>query len=413
MSVTSRRLAILTNVPTPYRTAFFNALGNNLNMKGCSLHVLYCALRESHRSWEIDLESHHYNFKILPGFTFAHRGISFHVNTSVLTELRSLRPDWLVCAGSWNMPTALIASHLWVRNSAPVIFWSEGHRDSTLHLTGPVAYLRRVALRAYDAFAVPNQRAREYVDSQLKSAPPIIRLPNTVDEGVFSPTEAKVKLRLRRDLGIPLKNTVFVCVAQMEPRKGVMELLEAFVKLPALIREQTSLLFVGDGSLRTQMQAKVGSYRSLNVIFTGNVNQSILSDYLHVSDAFVLPTKSDPNPISPIEAAFSALPLIVSCRAGNVDELIPNRSSGYVLDSVDPLTISKALEDFVRLAPDKRVKMGIASRARALEEFALSATVDRFVADLFQVLCIQIAQNRRLYGGPSSYSAGKQRHRRH
>ena len=58
-------LVILTNIPTPYRTAFFNILNKELKNIEMEFHVLYCAKTEPRRFWDFKKEEQDYSFSFL------------------------------------------------------------------------------------------------------------------------------------------------------------------------------------------------------------------------------------------------------------------------------------------------------------------------------------------------------------
>ena len=144
-------LVVLTNIPTPYRTAFFDALAEEAARAGRRFHVLYCAKTEPSRHWPYDASKIRHAHTVLRGFHPSLAGIHAHLNPGVLAELNLLKPDTLIIAGAWNTPTMLIAG-LNIYSPPPRrFFWSEGHADAALHPSGLIAWLRRRIYRIFDA----------------------------------------------------------------------------------------------------------------------------------------------------------------------------------------------------------------------------------------------------------------------
>lgn len=54
-----------------------------------------------------------------------------------------------------------------------------------------------------------------------------------------------------------------------------------------------------------------------------------------MSDVFLLPSLSDPNPLSCIEALWAGLPMLISCHCGNYPEVVRLGENGYVFDYDD------------------------------------------------------------------------------
>ena len=375
-------LVVVTNTPTPYRTPFFNALSCALRAHGARLHVLYCALRERHRQWDIRLDEQSYSWTVLPGWHPVIREWNAHINPSVVRHLRTLRPTWILSAGAWNLPTVLMASQSFLAGNAYRIFWSESHARAVLHPGGPIAATRRLALRSYDAFAVPNEASARFVRAEVRDRTRVFLLPNTVDEDAFIRTPDADRTAMRTRLGLTETGTVLVCVARLDEKKGVLDLASGYERLPAHVRANTVLAFVGDGSLRRTLETKARVLAPGEIRIVGHVEKPAIRDWLWAADAFALATRRDANPLSVIEAAFAALPLIVSREAGNVDELCHDGVNGFVLERQDPDTVATVLQRFLSLGEPARRDMGARSLALANQSFRRADVAQRFVQDL-------------------------------
>jgi glycosyltransferase involved in cell wall biosynthesis len=382
----TNRLVILTNVPTPYRIPFFNALNAALGRNGADLCVLFCAVTEPNRKWAVDLADQQYQWKILPGVHPNLKTFYPHFNPTVLGEFRRLHPTWLLVAGAWNTPTMLLAHLRWVSPAAPRIQWSEGHADAVLHPTGPIARLRRQVLRSYDGFAVPNSRSADYIRAEVNAAansgPPILRLPNTVDDQLFTAKSRSSREAARTRYGLPQDQLVVTTVAQLEERKGIRELIEAFCSLSASEQQQMTLAIVGEGSLKQKLRHLAGDHLSGQIRLLGHLEQAEVRDVLAASDVFLLPTKQDPNPLSVIEAAFVGLPLVVTKQAGNVYDLITDGNNGIILEAATPTNIAAALRVLLQCAPSTLHNMGQVSKAVAQQNFQRNTVASTFADDL-------------------------------
>lgn len=83
------KLLVVTNIPTPYRIAFFNVLNRALKNASGELKVLYCANNEPDRHWKIDLNEQNFEYKILKGFHLNIKNLYLHFNLSVIKETKS------------------------------------------------------------------------------------------------------------------------------------------------------------------------------------------------------------------------------------------------------------------------------------------------------------------------------------
>lgn len=334
---------VLTNIPTPYRTAFFDALAEAAACAGKRFHVLYCAKTEPGRHWPYDASKMKHAHTVLRGFHPSLTGISAHLNPGVLAELNLLKPDTLLIAGSWNTPTMLIAG-LNIYSPAPRrFFWSEGHADAALHKSGLIAWVRRRVYRTFDGFAVPNAKSAEWAIAQAGTPRPIVTLPNAIDAAFFKRPSGDARSQARRKLGLPEKGRVLVQVSALTERKGVLPLAKSFSGLSAVERAGARLLFVGEGEQRAELESlAAGSEGAIRVL--GQLPPEEVRQALWAADAFVLNTQLDPNPLSAIEASAAELPIVMSASAGNITEIVEAPDAGFVIrDPADPAEALRAL----------------------------------------------------------------------
>ena len=355
-------LVLLTNIPTPYRTAFFDALAEEAARAGKRFHVLYCAKTEPGRHWPYEPAKMKHAHTVLRGFHRSLTGIHAHLNPGVLAELNLLKPDTLIIAGSWNTPTMLVAG-LNIYSPPPRrFFWSEGHADAVLHKTGLIAWLRRRVYRTFDGFAVPNAKSAEWALSQAGSPRQVVTLPNAIDAKFFARPSATSRPEARRQLGLEGEGRVLVQVSALSDRKGVLELAKAFLGLPVAERRVAKLLFVGEGDQRSQLETlAAGSEGAIRVL--GQLPPEEVRRVLWAADTFVLNTRLDPNPLSAIEAAAAGLPIAMSAAAGNILEVVEVPQTGFVIkDAADP---SEALRAALSASDDELAAMGARAAANA------------------------------------------------
>ena len=371
---------VLTNIPTPYRTAFFDALAEEAARAGKRFHVLYCAKTEPGRHWPYDASKMRHAHTVLRGFHPSLTGIHAHLNPGVLAELNLLKPDTLILAGSWNTPTMLVAG-LNIYSPPPRrFFWSEGHADAVLHKSGLIAWLRRRIYRTFDGFAVPNAKSAEWAVAQAGSPRQVVTLPNAIDAKFFARPSAASRQEARRHLGLEGEGRVLVQVSALTARKGVLELANAFLGLSAAERRGAKLLLVGEGDLRSQLETlAVGSDGAVRVL--GQLPPEEVRRVLWAADAFVLNTRLDPNPLSAIEAAAAGLPVVLSAAAGNVREVVEVPQTGFVIrDAADP---SEALRAVLNASEVQLAEMGARSAELARTQFDAPAVARSLVKQLY------------------------------
>lgn len=373
------RLVLITNIPTPYRISFFDVLGDVLEERACALRVLYCAENEPNRMWRIDRSSIRHFYRVLPGIHLARKDVFVHFNPSVLSELASQPPRWLVVGGAWHMPTGMLAIHSKHGRRATRILWTEGHADAVLNREGWIAAVRRRVYARYQAFAVPNARSGEFALNQAGQDRPILPLANTVDEDFFRrPTDAETA-ESRRLLGVAAEARVLVSVCQLVDRKSVIELATAFREMASRRATSGCLVFVGDGERRRELEEIARSLPSGEIRVTGHLGAEDVRRWLWAADGFALATRSDPNPLSPIEASLVGLPLLLSSVSGNVDELLVEGETGWRMDPSSPASIVLACERFFASDRADLRRLGERAARHAGAVFRRRAVAERFV----------------------------------
>jgi glycosyltransferase involved in cell wall biosynthesis len=373
-------LVVLTNIPTPYRTAFFDALAEEASRAGRRFHVLYCAKTEPGRHWHYDDSKMRHAHTVLRGFHPSLAGIHAHLNPGVLAELNLLKPDTLIIAGAWNTPTMLVAGLNIYSPHPRRYFWSEGHADAALHKGGLIAWLRRRMYRTFDGFAVPNAKSAEWALAQAGGPRPIVTLPNAIDAKFFARPSGNARAESRRALGLEGDGRVLVQVSALTERKGVVELAEKFLALSVAERRGAKLLFVGEGELRDQLKA-LAAESSGAIRVLGQLPPEEVRRVLWAADAFVLNSRLDPNPLSAIEAAAAGLPVVMSAAAGNTHEIVEVPNAGFVIR--DPADPSEALRSVLSASDAELSAMGERAAQIARTQFDAVAVARSLIRQLY------------------------------
>jgi glycosyltransferase involved in cell wall biosynthesis len=258
------------------------------------------------------------------------------------------------------------------------VFWSEGHAEAVRHASGVIPWLRRNALRLHHAFAVPNCRSADWIRSQVRDAR-ILTLPNTVDGAFFTRRSLDERGRARMALGFASAEIVVLQVSQLTQRKGVIALSQAFLALSGSAARSARLVFVGAGTLEQELR-RIAAASAGRVIVAGQASVEGVRTWLMAADWFALNSSFDPNPLSPIEASFTALPLLLTRHAGNFGELLlPGKTGFEIADPADP---SSALMQALTTPPDRTAEMGVASFENARTNFDISIVANDLIDQL-------------------------------
>lgn len=162
------------------------------------------------------------------------------------------------------------------------------------------------------------------------------------------------------------RRAAFLCVGNWVPRKGVVDLLEAFAALPG---EAATLHLVGDTSTDPAYAARVRARLAQHdlarrVVVHGPLAIGDVAAMYGGADAFVLPSLKEPYGTVYGEAMAFGLP-VVGWRAGNLPYLADHEREGLLVEPGDVRGLTSAL---ARLATDAgvRERLGAAAKQRAL-----------------------------------------------
>ena len=373
-------ILFLQNIPTPYRMSFFDKLDHCCRERATDFRVLYCGRREHNRHWKFDLADAAHPHEVLKGLHPVYRRATFHINPTVMLRIRQLKPRLLLCGGSWNLPTNWLVKMAAPRNTS-IGFWSEGHADSATFHRGMVASLRKSVLNSFSWYVVPNARSADWIRSHGGGDRPFIYMPNTVNEEFYKSNGVDEQQHARQKLGIDVDERVIVQLSQLEPRKGVLELIDAYQRLPSDLRTGTVLAVLGTGTLANSVVQAVGRFSGPGkIIAPGHVQADEVRTWLQAADWFCLNTFSDPNPLSPIEASFASTPLLLSKRAGNFDELMVDGRAGIAIE--DPRDPEAALAQAIKMPRPEVQSMGCVARSNADAVFSRAHAAINFLNQL-------------------------------
>lgn len=211
--------------------------------------------------------------------------------------------------------------------------------------------LDRRAYRSMHALMVASQSLRD----DLQGCHDDIRVVAPGRDPGATVDVAVIDLRRGRDVA-------FLCVGNWIPRKGIVELLDAFARIDP---STGTLHLVGDHRADEGYARKVWQRVERladRVIVYGTVAPADVSAFYRDADIFVMPSSREPYGTVYGEAMAAGLP-VVGWRAGNLPYLARDQREGLIIERGDIGALAAAM---TRLAGDAdlRMRMGQAARVR-------------------------------------------------
>jgi glycosyltransferase involved in cell wall biosynthesis len=182
------------------------------------------------------------------------------------------------------------------------------------------------------------------------------------------------------------RNCALLCVANWVERKGILELLAAFARLPP---DAATLHLAGDVAADRRYARRVGARLrrpdlASRVVVHGALPPERVSGLYQAADVFVLPSMREPYGTVYGEAMALGLP-VVGWRAGNLPHLASDGREGLLATPGDIDGLTRAME---RLANDERLRheLGRAAAGRAAERPTWHQSCGMFVGAIREVV---------------------------
>jgi glycosyltransferase involved in cell wall biosynthesis len=207
----------------------------------------------------------------------------------------------------------------------------------------PRLALRRLMVQAADACISNSQAGKAYLIEYL----------NAKDSEVFVhpyevPAADSLAVTQTVEAISQARKPIFLYVGSLIPRKGLQFLLDACVQLKQQGIESYSVLVVGDGTQRAELEQFCQTHQLNSVKWMGRVDYGDLGAFFKNADVFVLPTLEDTWGVVVSEAMVLGTPVLCSELAGAV-ELIEDGQNGY---RFDPRVYGKLTELMAKFIED-------------------------------------------------------------
>lgn len=304
-------------------------------------------------------------------------GNDFGLYVRLWRLLRQLRPDVVHTRNLSALEGAVVAALAGV----PGRVHGEHGRDSNdIDGKNRKHLLLRRACQPFVQRYIPLSRDLErwLVDTVGIPAHKIRQIYNGVDSQRFIAAAQRPPLPLD---GADWSGKVVIgSVGRMQEVKDQLTLVRAFADLLGRglgYRERVRLVLVGDGPLRSKVEALIEELGLADLIWLAGARNDI-PQLMQAMDLFVLPSKSEGISNTILEAMASELPVIATAVGGN-PELVVEGESGRLVPSQDPRSMADVMEFYLR-QPSLLRQHGEAGRRRVEREFSMEAMVGRYLA---------------------------------
>ena len=333
------KLAVVQSHPTQYYSPWFRHIQARSEIRLRAFYLWeFGVTQQTDRQfgtafqWDVDLLSG-YDHEFVPTVarepgTHRFGGLD---NPSLPERLAAWRPDALLLFGyKWKSHLRAIC---WARlNRVPLLFRGDSHFIGR----GKPPFIKRWPLallfRQFRGFLHVGAANREYFLTVGVPANRLFFAPHSVDDSLFDPNRSDHRAaaeKLRRELDLPPGRKVILFAGKFVSAKQPLELLRAFITQND---NAATLLFVGDGPLKAELQSLAAENPSADVRFLPFANQSEMPARYLLADLFVLPSGGlyETWGLAVNEAMHMGVPALVSEQVGCQRDLVEDGVTGWV-----------------------------------------------------------------------------------
>lgn len=252
----------------------------------------------------------------------------------------------------------------------------------------------RLFTNACDLVFAPTPLMRSYLHEHGTIRPVVVMPTGLGDEDFVCREGVSAELRSQYSEG---RSYLFCCVARLEKEKSLSFLLRSL----AIYKQQKGdcfrFLLIGEGTERQALEQEAEALGMTdNVIFTGAVPRSALSDYYRACDLFLFSSTSETQGIVLLEGMAAGLP-VVAVEASGVCDVVVNGVNGWMTPADASIFADRI--DGVLSDADTFVNMGRAAveTAYGCTAFHMAATAE----ESYEWMCDQ--RIREKHGKPSAF----------
>lgn len=365
------RVGVLTSHVIQNQDPLFQRLAEQPSIE---LEVLFCSRQgfTPYRDkdlgitvkWDLELLQG-YRHRFLRNLSRRSHGMLRLVNPGIVPAVARGRYDALIVMG-WGSVTTWLAFAACEIFDVPIFLVG----DSSFVVESPTwrGRVRRKILAGLfsrvDAFLVMGAMNGDFYRAYGGNEQRFFHVPYAIDNARFAATAtmtAEERRTLRASYDIAADAVVIVFSGKLQPLKNPDHLLDAFEAMRH--RERATLVYIGDGVLRPDLERSARERGLDGVRFLGFVNQSDIPRLYGMADVMVLPSARDHRGTVVNEAMACGLPVIISDQVGvwGPGDIVRHGENGFVFPVGDRAELARYLDVIVENA-GARQSMGQKSR---------------------------------------------------
>lgn len=352
-------------------------LGRDLAERGHNVHFISSVLPT--RLTELSERVHFHEVEMMSYALFEHQPYDLALATKMATVARAEKLDLLHVhyAIPHSISAILARESIKEKRYVPVITTLHGTDITLVGADRSYLPITRYALQQSDGVTAVSKFLKK-ATIETFDFDEVEVIPNFICPQHYLRTP---DAPLRSELA-PNGETLLVHVSNFRSVKRPADCVEILAKVLETDKN-VRLVMVGDGPERSAVY-----YRAEQIgvkdhtLFVGK--QANISDYLGVSDIFLLPSELESFGLAALEAQACELPVIAT-RIGGLPEVVNDGESGFLSDIGD---VAKMAEDTLKLVKNKDMRLAFGKRGRelAVERYSTEKIIPQYIAFYERVL---------------------------
>ncbi|MFV0266113.1 MAG: glycosyltransferase family 4 protein [Draconibacterium sp.] len=269
-------------------------------------------------------------------------GLRIPIRPGLVRKVRKTHPEIILSDGFFQWTYAALLNRAFWRT--PHLMCYERTHHTERNVTGIRSKARKMAAKYIDAVCCNGIQTREYLHDFGFPKEKLFTGNMAADSDGLAHAVSQLSEKEIESLKIKydLHGRIFLYVGQLIPRKGIMELLQAWKKFEKSTPGQT-LVLLGGGEQLEEVKTWISQKQVKTIKLPGKVDYSEVAHFYAAGDIFIMPTLEDNWSLVVPEAMSCRLPIICSKYNGCWPELV-KPENGWVFDPLNPQNFADAFQ---------------------------------------------------------------------
>lgn len=350
-----KKIAILTNIRSPYKTLQINEF---VKIKNATISVYYTQANNNAILWE----KHASKFKEIElNTSLFYKKNDIFINKGLK---RLVKENDIIIIGGYSELSYIVTSIFCKIYNKPYIIFIDGISKFKIYeVENKFKFFikKQVVKNSHYIMANGNIAQKYLVEKMDYRIDKIYNQFLTVDTKTINELyEDKETYRreYRKKYNIDLRKKVVIYSGRLIEIKNIKSVIKAisFIKT----KDNIVLFITGGGKLEPEM-LELAQTLGVNIFITGFIKeQEELFRHYYLGDILILPSIEEPWGLVVNEAMCSGLPVLVSDIAGCCEDLVKDNINGFLINPFDKNDIKEKIE--IILYQRDLIQMGYESR---------------------------------------------------